>query len=194
MLVEMLFGVGRSLGTVAKGARRFECVIVKGRTIIVPMEAAKATTGMSACPIAVINAPLEQVWDLLSVPARFDDWWEAKTESIDPPGPAQPGQVIGARLGRWLAMKVVVDGVDSARHHVDLTTSLPFGFTGHNHITCIPLAEDRCQVTFGCDFDISPPWWAWLWEHPLADQLAASVAKALDRLKRAAEREPIPIS
>lgn len=101
------------------------------------------------CPIAVIDAPIERVWDLLSDPARFDDWWEADTESIEPQGPAQPGQVISARLGHWLHMTATVDGVEPARHRLDLTTHIPFGFTGHNHITCSPLADGRCQVSFG---------------------------------------------
>ncbi len=104
---------------------------------------------VNTCPISVINAPVERVWDLLYVPAHYDQWWEAATESIEPPGPVQPGQVIHARLGRWFHMTAMVDGVEPARHHLDLTTHLPFGITGYNHITCSPLADGRCQVTFG---------------------------------------------
>ncbi len=104
---------------------------------------------VNTCPISVIDAPIERVWDLLSVPAHYDQWWEAETESIEPPGPVQPGQVIHARLGGWFHMTAAVAGVEPARHHLDLTTHLPFGITGYNHITCSPLADGRCQVTFG---------------------------------------------
>ncbi len=103
----------------------------------------------NVCPIAVIDAPVERVWDLLYVPAHYDQWWEAETESIEPAGPAQRGQVIHARLGAWWHMTAVVEGVEPTRHHLDLTTHLPFGITGYNHITCSPLADGRCQVMFG---------------------------------------------
>ncbi len=51
---------------------------------------------VSVCPVAVIDAPLERVWDFLSVPAYYGQWWDAETRGIEPEGPAQPGQVIHA--------------------------------------------------------------------------------------------------
>ena len=37
---------------------------------------------VSVCPIAVVNAPPERIWALLSDPARFDLWWDAHTVTI----------------------------------------------------------------------------------------------------------------
>jgi hypothetical protein len=50
----------------------------------------------STCPIATVHAPVEQVWRLLADPSRYDLWWNVRTVSIIPEGPAQPGQQIFA--------------------------------------------------------------------------------------------------
>ncbi len=107
---------------------------------------------VNVCPVAVVDASLERVWDFLSVPARYDRWWEAETLAVEPDGPPQPGQVIHAHiwgLGRWWPLTTVVDGVDQAHHRLDLTTHLPLGITVANHLTCSPLTDGRCQVSFG---------------------------------------------
>ena len=108
---------------------------------------------LGTCPIAVVHAPVERLWNLLSEPANYDQWWEVETCSITPPGPAQPGQRIAAQttaLGRkWKVVNITVEHIDHARHVIDLTTRLPFGITAHNHITCVPLDATSCRVSFG---------------------------------------------
>src|SRR6185436_5528781 len=47
---------------------------------------------LSTCPIAIVAAPVEQVWGLLADPRRYALWWDAQTCSIIPDGPAQQGQ------------------------------------------------------------------------------------------------------
>ena len=37
---------------------------------------------VSTCPIAVINAPIERVQELLAEPANYNLWWNAHTRSI----------------------------------------------------------------------------------------------------------------
>lgn len=109
----------------------------------------------STCPIAVIHAPAERVWDLLSEPANYAQWWDAQTRwnfGITPAGSAHPGQRIEAQtaaLGRQWNVIVTVEHVDHAQHVIDLTTRLPFGITVHNHITCVPLDATTCRVSFG---------------------------------------------
>ena len=107
---------------------------------------------ISTCPIAVVNAPLQRVWELLSEPKNYDLWWDAQTQSIIPEGRARAGQKIHAKtteFGKAWDVTAIVDGVDETRHHIDLTTRLPFGITGHNHITCTALADRTTQVSFG---------------------------------------------
>ena len=108
---------------------------------------------ISTCPIAVVHAPAERVWNLLSEPANYDQWWDAQVHAITPPGSAQPGQRIEAgttALGRqWNVIKITVEHIDNAQRVIELTTRLPFGITVHNHITCLALDAASCRVSFG---------------------------------------------
>jgi len=103
---------------------------------------------VSVCPMAVIRAPLERVWNLLSEPANYDLWWDAKAVSILPEGHAQAGQKVHARAGGF-SIFLTVDGVDESKHKIDFTTKFPFGITGFNHITCSALPDSTTQVSFG---------------------------------------------
>ena len=108
---------------------------------------------ISTCPIAVVQASAERVWNLLSEPANYDQWWDAQTGAITPPGSAQAGQRIEAGptvLGRhWNVINITVESVDHARRVIELTTRLPFGITVHNHIGCVALDATTCRVSFG---------------------------------------------
>lgn len=107
---------------------------------------------LSVCPTTTVKAPLDSVWRMLSEPKNFSLWWEAHTQRIDPPGPAQAGQMVYAGLGALgLAGKLTVrvDAVDPNRHQLHLTTRLPFGITVHNHITCTPVDAASTFISFG---------------------------------------------
>ena len=108
--------------------------------------------GVSVCPIATVNAPVEQVWALLSEPENYATWWDAQTRSIEPKGSAQSGQKIYAQtraFGKEWDVTIAVESVDSSNRQIGLTTSLPLGITVHNHIVCAPLDRATCRVTFG---------------------------------------------
>src|SRR4051812_22590491 len=51
-----------------------------------------------ACPMCVADAPASVVWALLDT-ARLDEWWDARTRSVVPPGPLAVGQRIEAVAG-----------------------------------------------------------------------------------------------
>ena len=107
---------------------------------------------ISTCPIASVNAPVEQVWRLLADPARYSLWWDAQTRSIVPAGPAQPGQRIFAQtagLGKRWGVHITVQAVAPDKHQLDLVTRLPFGITVLNHISCAPLDGQHTRVSFG---------------------------------------------
>ncbi len=106
----------------------------------------------STCPVATVNAPVSQVWDLLADPDHYARWWDAQTLSISPAGRAHAGQKIHAQssaLGRQWDIEVMVERVDEAGHQIDLTTMLPLGITGHHHLTCTPLNGTTTRVAFG---------------------------------------------
>ena len=103
---------------------------------------------LSTCPIDVVNAPIEKVWELLAEPENYDLWWDAKTLSIVPAGRAQAGQRVHAKAGGFNIF-LMVDGVDEWKHKIDFTTTFPFGITGFNHLTCTALPNSTTQVSFG---------------------------------------------
>jgi hypothetical protein len=107
----------------------------------------------STCPIAIVNAPIDQVWRLLVNPVQYDLWWEVRTRSIVPEGPAQPGQQIFAQtlaLGKqWPVAHLTVQAVSPEKWQLDLLTRLPFGISLDNHITCLPLDPHHTRVSFG---------------------------------------------
>ncbi len=107
---------------------------------------------LSVCPITVVQAPTEVVWDLLSNPTNFSSWSDAKVDRLLPDGPAQAGQHVEAHaelLGLKRPVHIEVRGIDRSHRTLDLTTSLPLGITVHNHITVTPLESHSCQVSFG---------------------------------------------
>lgn len=116
-----------------------------------PVEIRPSMT-VSVCPTASVNASAEQVWRLLSDPARYSLWWDATTQSILPAGPATPGQLIHAHsqaLGKKWAVRIKVEAVEHGQRQLKLTTMLPFGITVYNQITCTPIDSEHCRVVFG---------------------------------------------
>ena len=107
---------------------------------------------LSVCPIAVVEAPMEDVWELMSHPATYTSWSDAVVDYVVPEGAAQAGQHVEAHTRLpWLKLPVRIEvrGVDPTRHTLDLTTALPFGITVLNHITIVPVDADSCRVSFG---------------------------------------------
>jgi hypothetical protein len=106
----------------------------------------------STCPIDTVDAPIERVWQLLANPSAYALWWDARTRSILPPGPAQPGQQILADTNppvRGWQIRITVQAVTPEKHVLDLLTRLPLGITVHNHITCTPLDQQHTRLNFG---------------------------------------------
>jgi hypothetical protein len=107
---------------------------------------------ITTCPVATVEAPVEQVWQLLADPSNYGLWWDAETCSIEPAGPARPGQRISARtraLGRNWEVEISVASVDRDKRALSLTAQLPFGITVHTHIVCGTLDNSHCRVSFG---------------------------------------------
>ena len=108
--------------------------------------------GLRICPVATVEAPAGKVWSLLDRPAAYGEWWDAKTDSIVPPGPARIGQQIDAHaraLGRRWPIRIQVVGVNPIERELDLATSLPLGITILNHIVVTPVEAGRSRLSFG---------------------------------------------
>ncbi len=108
--------------------------------------------GVNACPAANVTAPVEDVWALLANPQRYDEWWDARVERMEPAGPAVEGQQITAStraLGRRFTVGFKVEQVDPQKHKIQLNVSLPLGIKELATIICTPIDEQSCRVQYG---------------------------------------------
>jgi uncharacterized protein YndB with AHSA1/START domain len=109
---------------------------------------------ISVCPAVVVAAPVESVWELLSEPTLYDQWWDAHTERIVPEGKATPGQIVYARLSAFGGafkgrLTLRVESVDPEKHQVRIRATLPFGLVDDATITCTAIDAASCRVQFG---------------------------------------------
>ena len=108
--------------------------------------------GFTLCPAAVVAAPVESVWELLSEPTLYDVWWDARTERIVPEGKASPGQVLYAKtsaLGRKWDVTLRVEMVNPEKRQIQLHVTLPLGIVNHATITCTAIDTTSCRVQYG---------------------------------------------
>ena len=108
--------------------------------------------GLSICPAAVVAAPVECVWELLSEPTLYDEWWDARTERIVPEGKASPGQMLYAKatgLGRRWDVTLRVEMVNPEKHQIQFHITLPLGTVNDQTTTCTAIDATSCHVQFG---------------------------------------------
>ena len=104
------------------------------------------------CPMAVIAAPVEGVWELLTEPTLRDEWWDARTARVVPEGKASPGQVIYAKtsaLGRKWDVTLRVEMVNPEKSQIQLHITLPLGIVNNATITCTAIDATSCRVQYG---------------------------------------------
>ncbi len=107
--------------------------------------------GLYVCPAETVAAPPETVWHLLTDPATYDTWVDARVESVEPPGPARPGQVVllsAGALGVRSRIRFDLDRVDPTTHDFELRVQFPFGIQVREHISVRPV-EGGSRVQFG---------------------------------------------
>src|SRR4051794_34495980 len=97
---------------------------------------------LNVCPAAVVAAPVEYVWDLISNPAHYEEWADARVERIVPEGPATPGQVLYATtrgLGKRWSITFTVTAIDPDKHRIQMDVALPLGLQLHQTTICTPI-------------------------------------------------------
>jgi hypothetical protein len=116
------------------------------------VEAATRRKGKAKSKTPPLHNPQGWGTQILSSVTRLGHPPETWTWSIEPAGPAKPGQRISARtraLGKDWDVQITVASIDPDKRALDLTTQLPFGITVHNHIVCGTLDNKHCRVSFG---------------------------------------------
>ncbi len=107
--------------------------------------------GINVCPAAVVAAPVESVWEILSDTTLYEDWWEARAERIVPEGKAVPGQVIDlapSGLGRKWKITLRIERVNAEKHQIEFHGEL-LGGISRNTITCAAIDANSCRVQYG---------------------------------------------
>jgi Polyketide cyclase / dehydrase and lipid transport len=144
-----------------------------------------------ACPTAIVEAPIEVVWNLLLNTADWGKFYDVRVLSVDPPGPAEEGQrLIGNPGPRFLPLRLVFDftEVDQVNRRLRIDGRLPFGIRVREHMMVAKIDAHRCRVNYNCDFELPTGIWGktlWLL---LRRGLDNGPAGSLSRLKREAER------
>jgi hypothetical protein len=106
---------------------------------------------LSACPAATVAAPIEIVWSLLTTPAGYETWADARVERVAPPGPASTGQEVtlrGHAPGRRWTMRITIERVDAETGTFAFRAELPFGVRLQERISCAAVAGGT-RVQFG---------------------------------------------
>lgn len=106
----------------------------------------------TVCPTAVVAAPVDSVWELLTEPTSYDAWWDARMKRIEPAGKATPGQTLYATasaLGWTTEITLKIERVDPEKHQIQILVNLPFGVTNHATITCAALDTTSSRLQFG---------------------------------------------
>lgn len=106
---------------------------------------------MYVCPAATIAASPDAVWRLLTDPQSYDTWADARLERVEPPGPAQPGQLVlmsSGALGLRFKVRFEVERADATTRDLEFRATFPFGIGMHEHITVRPV-EGRTRVQYG---------------------------------------------
>ena len=107
---------------------------------------------LSTCLTKVAAAPAEAVWSLLQDPRSYDRWMDAHLVSVAPSGPAVAGQRVLLRAptwGRFFAVRIMVQSVDTANRVLTLTAQFPFGLQLRNRIAVKVIDERTSRVEFG---------------------------------------------
>jgi ligand-binding SRPBCC domain-containing protein len=106
---------------------------------------------VNVCPAATTSASPERVWSVLTTPARFGEWMDARFVLAEPPGPVRAGQVIhlsAPALGRRWPVRIDVRGVDPRHRWLDLVVHVPFGIENHEHVTLSDMKGGGTLVRF----------------------------------------------
>ena len=144
----------------------------------------------TACPTAIVEAPIEIVWGLLTNFAGWGSFYNVRVLSVEPPGPAVVGQKMRAESGpRWLHLEITFEFTRIEVHRkLEMDIRFPFGISVREDLDCVAIDDGRCRVNYHCHFQFAAGWRGALLRRLLGRRLTTGPADSLARLKRAAEK------
>jgi hypothetical protein len=144
-----------------------------------------------SCPTSIVNAPVELVWQLLTSPERWGDFYNMRITAVDPVGPAVVGQTVFAESGpQFLHLKLQFrfTDIDALNYKLGFDARFPLGVTVREDMTCVPLGQKQCRVNYNCGFGFPGGWRGAALHFFMRRRLDAGPADSLARLQREAER------
>ena len=107
---------------------------------------------LTVCPSAIVAAPVEIVWEILTQPTHYSAWADAQLQRIEPDAPAVVGQTIHfttrALTLRW-EIVFTVTKVEPAKHQLGLHAIFPLGLQIKPLISCTPLDATTSLLRYG---------------------------------------------
>jgi len=106
---------------------------------------------VNVCPAATSKAPPDRFWEILAATNLLGEWTDAEFVSADPPGAAQPGQVVhlvAPGFGRKWPVRIDVVAMDLQHRWIDYVAHLPFGVDNHEHLTLTQTPEGGTLIRF----------------------------------------------
>ena len=145
----------------------------------------------TSCPTGLVNAPVEVVWTLLTHPEGWGDFYNVRITAADPAGPAVVGQTVFAQAGpEFLHLKLQFrfTEIDALNYKLGFDARFPFGVTVREDMSCIPLGQQQCRVSYSCGFGFPTGWRGAMLHFLMRRRLDSGPADSLARLQREAER------
>ena len=142
------------------------------------------------CPTAIVRAPIAVVWDLLTQPRGWGEFFDIRILDCDPSGSAVVGQRITAESGpAFLHLRLTFRFVeiDVAGHRLTLDIHLPFGMQVREELSCVPIDSITCRVNYHCNIGLPTGWRGLLAGVFLRREFERGPLDSLARLKPAAE-------
>ena len=137
-----------------------------------------------------IEAPIDIVWSMLTVPSGWADFFPLRILSVRPPGRAVPGQrvVCESRFQIFpITFEVEYRKINIEQHALTLDVQFPCGVMAQEEIECTALGANRCVVKFRCDFAYPNGWQGAIAVALMSRRLDARTSEWFRRLKREAE-------
>ena len=138
-----------------------------------------------------MNAPLDLVWGLLMNTACWGQFYDLRVMSVEPLGPAAPGQrLIGVPGRGLLPFRITFDftEVDPIRHRLGFDGRIPFGIMVREDMKLAEIDDAHCRVNYNCDFALPAGLRGAIFKRLLGQSFDTGPADSLSRLKREAER------
>jgi len=103
---------------------------------------------IQTCPTAMVEAPADHVWRLLTTPSALQRWSGIKIVK-GPERPLATGDQIVFRAGLGVLLEARFQVVELERlRRLALEVHLPFGIVNHEVVVISPVSNGACRVTY----------------------------------------------